>query len=54
MATFEENSLVWTKVKGFPWWPSKIESEETLPKHILNDKPFDNAVPVLFFKENMM
>lgn len=27
MQTFQENEVVWAKIKGYPWWPGIIEEE---------------------------
>lgn len=24
MAAFQEGSIVWAKLRGFPWWPAKV------------------------------
>jgi hypothetical protein len=52
MTTFNRGTLVWAKMRGFPWWPSKIEDENSIPKHVLAGKPTDNSIPVFFFGSN--
>ncbi len=29
---FERGSLVWVRIKGFPWWPGIIVSESDVPE----------------------
>ncbi|KAJ3281251.1 hypothetical protein HDU79_010910 [Rhizoclosmatium sp. JEL0117] len=43
--------LVWAKVKGYPWWPGRVEHEDALPQNIVKIKPKQPAtphVPILF------
>ncbi|CAJ0835618.1 8829_t:CDS:2, partial [Entrophospora sp. SA101] len=50
---FEHGSIVLAKLKGFPWWPAKIEKENKIPEHILKKKPkHQNTIPVKFFGTN--
>ncbi|ORX51496.1 Tudor/PWWP/MBT [Piromyces finnis] len=47
---FKVGEIVWTKLRGHPWWPSRIEDEETIPKNVLSQKPRNgNSIPVMFF-----
>ncbi|KAJ3070684.1 hypothetical protein HDU98_006308, partial [Podochytrium sp. JEL0797] len=39
--------LVWAKVKGYPWWPGRVEHEDALPSNIIGIKPRTSAVPHL-------
>lgn len=50
MSEFKIGEIVWTKLRGHPWWPSRIEDEETIPKNVLQQKPRNgNSIPVMFF-----
>ncbi|KAJ2997050.1 hypothetical protein HDV02_005920 [Globomyces sp. JEL0801] len=50
-AEYVQDTLLWAKVKGFAWWPAKVEVEADLPAHILKQKPsrVGNGIPVYFF-----
>ncbi|KAJ3380934.1 hypothetical protein HDU84_005494 [Entophlyctis sp. JEL0112] len=37
--------IVWAKVKGYPWWPGRIEHEHELPANILKIKPTKMITP---------
>ncbi|ORX43779.1 hypothetical protein BCR36DRAFT_415377 [Piromyces finnis] len=39
MNTITNGSIVWVKFRGYPWWPSKIESEDKLSSEFLSYKP---------------
>ncbi|KAI8833845.1 hypothetical protein BJ741DRAFT_611224 [Chytriomyces cf. hyalinus JEL632] len=44
--------LVWAKVRGYPWWPGRVEDEDSLPGNITSIKPNRSATlhaPILFF-----
>ncbi|KAI9347967.1 hypothetical protein DFJ73DRAFT_836016 [Zopfochytrium polystomum] len=46
----EKGSVVWAKVKGFAWWPGRIEDESDIPDHVLKVKPISTKThPVFFF-----
>ncbi|KAJ2747838.1 hypothetical protein GGI20_000133 [Coemansia sp. BCRC 34301] len=50
LSSYETGKLCWAKLKGYPWWPSRIENEATLSREVLDSKPRNNRVyPVLFF-----
>jgi len=50
MSDFKIGEIVWTKLRGHPWWPSRIEDEETIPQNVLQQKPRNgNSIPVMFF-----
>jgi len=47
---FKIGEIVWTKLRGHPWWPSRIEDEEIIPENVLQQKPRNgNSIPVMFF-----
>ena len=30
MSVFHKNQLVWAKIKGYPWWPASVFTDEFL------------------------
>ncbi|KAI8976551.1 hypothetical protein BDB01DRAFT_727734 [Pilobolus umbonatus] len=36
--TYSPGTIVFAKLKGFPWWPAKVEDDLTVPVHILSQK----------------
>ncbi|PIA17810.1 hypothetical protein COEREDRAFT_7007 [Coemansia reversa NRRL 1564] len=50
LSTYKPGTLCWAKLKGYPWWPSRIENEGGLTKEVVDSKPRNGRVyPVLFF-----
>ncbi|KAJ1854965.1 hypothetical protein LPJ76_003651 [Coemansia sp. RSA 638] len=50
LSTYEAGTICWAKLKGYPWWPSRIEVESELTEEVLDSKPRNGRVyPVLFF-----
>ncbi|KAI8614738.1 hypothetical protein BC830DRAFT_1126044 [Chytriomyces sp. MP71] len=49
-AKFASGAIVWAKVKGYPWWPGRIEDEQNLPNNIIQIKPkvATGHFPILF------
>jgi hypothetical protein len=39
MGSIRIGTVVWAKFRGYPWWPSKVESEENLSSKFLSYKP---------------
>ncbi|KAJ3086139.1 hypothetical protein HK100_008798 [Physocladia obscura] len=37
--------IIWAKVKGYPWWPGRIEHEDNLPENIKQIKPRQTSIP---------
>ncbi|KAJ3092244.1 hypothetical protein HK100_006980 [Physocladia obscura] len=37
--------IIWAKVKGYPWWPGRIEHEDNLPENIKQIKPRHTSIP---------
>ncbi|KAJ3140457.1 hypothetical protein HK100_009509 [Physocladia obscura] len=37
--------IIWAKVKGYPWWPGRIEDEDNLPENIKQIKPRHTSIP---------
>ncbi|KAI8051555.1 hypothetical protein BDF22DRAFT_77721 [Syncephalis plumigaleata] len=42
--------IVWAKLKGYPFWPSRVENDKELSDEVLRSKPpgRSQSVPVLF------
>ncbi|KAJ1921370.1 hypothetical protein H4219_000687 [Mycoemilia scoparia] len=46
---YAPGTICWGKLKGYPWWPSRIETESSLSKEVLSSKPrTGQTYPVLF------
>ncbi|KAJ3416105.1 hypothetical protein HDV05_003074 [Chytridiales sp. JEL 0842] len=46
---FAIGTLVWAYVKGYSWWPARVEDESTVPEAVLSVKRASAVYPVLFF-----
>ncbi|KAI8811264.1 hypothetical protein BJ742DRAFT_135111 [Cladochytrium replicatum] len=44
---FNPGELVWAKVKGFPWWPGRVEEEAS--EELLKHRRRTDALPIQFF-----
>ncbi|KAJ1557353.1 Histone-lysine N-methyltransferase NSD3, partial [Nowakowskiella sp. JEL0078] len=46
---FKINDLVWAKVKGYRWWPAKIQSLDLVPTNIFNVPHKEGSHPIRFY-----
>ncbi|KAJ2614194.1 hypothetical protein H4S08_001817 [Coemansia sp. RSA 1365] len=44
LSTYKPGTLCWAKLKGYPWWPSRIENEGVLTKEVVDSKPRNGRV----------
>ncbi|ORX88046.1 hypothetical protein K493DRAFT_411114 [Basidiobolus meristosporus CBS 931.73] len=42
-------TIVWAKIKGYPWWPAKIKKESEVPSAVLKQKP-NRPIPIVSVK----
>ncbi|KAJ1957199.1 hypothetical protein EC988_000956 [Linderina pennispora] len=50
LSSYEPGTLCWAKLKGYPWWPSRIEREADLSDEVIDSKPRSGRFyPVLFY-----
>ncbi len=49
----EAESLVWAKVRGYPWWPGRIRRLDDVPKELADNlkqsAKRESTLPVFFF-----
>ncbi|KAJ2452933.1 hypothetical protein EV183_002602 [Coemansia sp. RSA 2336] len=55
LQTYESGTICWAKLKGYPWWPSRIENESDLSDEVMDSKPRNSRVyPVAWItQENL-
>ncbi|KAJ1557166.1 Histone-lysine N-methyltransferase NSD3 [Nowakowskiella sp. JEL0078] len=46
---YKTNDLVWAKVKGYRWWPAKIQGLELVPANIFKVPHKEGSHPIRFY-----
>ncbi|KAJ3119235.1 Histone-lysine N-methyltransferase NSD3 [Nowakowskiella sp. JEL0407] len=46
---FPDNTLVWARVKGYRWWPAKVQSLDLVPENVKRVPHKEGSYPVCFY-----